>query len=68
MVSDRCVRSTYSALAGASALGFEFDGMLVVPLALTRADFYKSMMTHEDHRIWQDEYRPQTPRGSVYLN
>jgi len=23
--------------------------------------------SHVDHRIWQDVYRPQTARGSVYL-
>jgi motility quorum-sensing regulator/GCU-specific mRNA interferase toxin len=31
------------------------------------ADFYKSMTTHDDHRVWQDVYRPTTPAGEVYL-
>ncbi|MBF0230874.1 MAG: type II toxin-antitoxin system MqsR family toxin [Desulfamplus sp.] len=31
------------------------------------ADFYKSMTTHADHRIWQDVYHPSTPIGEVYL-
>jgi motility quorum-sensing regulator/GCU-specific mRNA interferase toxin len=35
--------------------------------ALTPRDFYKSMTTHADHRIWQDVYRPKTPAGDVYL-
>jgi motility quorum-sensing regulator/GCU-specific mRNA interferase toxin len=35
--------------------------------ALTPRDFYKSMTTHADHRIWQDVYRPRTPAGDVYL-
>jgi len=52
---------------GAAALGFDFDGMLAVVLALTTADFYKSMTTHADHRVWQDVYRPTTPAGEVYL-
>ena len=61
------VRATMSALAGAEAMGFDFDGMLVVVKALTSADFYKSMTTHADHRIWQDVYRTATPAGDVYL-
>ena len=36
-------------------------------MALTTADFYKSMTTHADHRVWQDVYRPATPVGEVYL-
>ena len=45
------VRSTYSALSGASALGFDFDAILIIVKALTAADFYKSMTTHTDHRL-----------------
>jgi motility quorum-sensing regulator/GCU-specific mRNA interferase toxin len=51
------VRSTFSALAGGAALGFNFDGIVAVVLALTPKDFYKSMTTHADHRVWQDVYR-----------
>lgn len=36
-------------------------------MALTQADFYKSMTTHSDHRIWQDVYRTQTQVGEIYL-
>jgi len=48
-------------------LGFDFDGMLNVVRGLRPADFYKSMTTHADHRVWQDVYRPQTSAGKVYL-
>ena len=41
--------------------------MLEVVKALTQADFYKSMTTHADHKVWQDVYRPSTPAGDVYL-
>ncbi len=61
------VRTTHSARSSAAALGFDFAGMLAVVRALVPADFYKSMTTHADHRIWQDVYRPTTPAGSVYL-
>ena len=49
------------------SLGLDFEGMLSVLTALTTADFYKSMTTHIDHRVWQDVYRPMTPVGEVYL-
>jgi motility quorum-sensing regulator/GCU-specific mRNA interferase toxin len=61
------VRSTKSALTGAAALGFDFEAIVAIVMALTPADFYKSMTTHADHRVWQDVYRPTTPAGEVYL-
>ena len=61
------VRSTVSALAGGATLGLDFDGIVSVVKALTPSDFYKSMTTHGDHRVWQDVYRPSTPVGEVYL-
>jgi len=42
--------------------------MCAVVTALTIRDFYKSMTTHSDHRIWQDVYRPTLESGeAVYL-
>ena len=61
------VRATLSALVGGAALGLDFDGIHGVVSALTTADFYKSMTTQADHRVWQDVYRPITPVGEVYL-
>ena len=61
------VRATVSALAGGAALGFSFEEIVGVVAALTPRDFYKSMSTHADHRIWQDVYRPKTTAGDVYL-
>ncbi len=61
------VRSTQAAREGGAALGFDFDDMLVVVMGLGTTDFYKSMTSHADHRIWQDVYRPATPLGEVYL-
>ena len=67
MVAAGKVRTTVSALAGGAALGFGFDEIIGVVAALTPRDFYKSMTTHADHRVWQDVYRPKTPAGEVYL-
>jgi len=61
------VRATHSARLGASALGMEFSDVLAVLMALTPADFYKSMTTHSDRTVWQDVYRPSTDAGDVYL-
>lgn len=67
MLAAGKVRATFSALAGGAALGFDFIGIVGVIAALTPADFYKSMTTNADHRVWQDVYRPSTPAGEVYL-
>ncbi len=61
------VRTTQSARVGAAALDLDFPAMLAVIRALTPGDFYKSMTTHADHRVWQDVYRPATAVGDVYL-
>lgn len=67
MVEAGKMRSTSSALMSAAALGFDFSGIVQTILALTPADFYKSMTTHADHRVWQDVYRPTTAAGEGYL-
>jgi len=61
------VRSTEVALAGAAALNMDFLQMQAVALALTPKDFYKSMTTYADGKVWQDVYRPTTAAGPVYL-
>ena len=63
------VRATASAFNGTRELGInDLAGMCAVVLALTSANFYKSMTTHADHRIWQDVYRAMTASGDeVYL-
>jgi len=63
------VRATASAYNGASELGIhDLAGMCAVVLTLTPADFYKSMTTHADHRIWQDVYHAKAESGDeVYL-
>ncbi len=67
LVEDGKVRTTHAARVGATALGLELFDMLAVVMALTPADFYKSMTTHADHTVWQDVYRPRSQAGDVYL-
>jgi motility quorum-sensing regulator/GCU-specific mRNA interferase toxin len=67
LIEQGRVRSTMTALDGAAAMDMDFDAMLDVIRALSIGDFFKSMTTHADHRIWQDVYRPSTSAGDIYL-
>jgi motility quorum-sensing regulator/GCU-specific mRNA interferase toxin len=52
---------TKTALDGGRAMGLTSGEMLGVIASLTRRDFYKSMTTYADHRVWQDVYHAATP-------
>ena len=67
LMSKGKVRTTFSARQGALELGLDEHGICAVVVALSDQDFYKSMTTHADHRVWQDVYRPTTPAGDVYV-
>ena len=41
--------------------------MCKIVMSLSSTDFYKSMTTYADHKVWQDVYRPSTEFGDVYL-
>ncbi|TLU86012.1 MAG: type II toxin-antitoxin system MqsR family toxin [Chlorobium sp.] len=59
---------TMTALRGGLELGLTEPLMREVVLKLTRDDFYKSMTTHSDHRLWQDVYQGKTPDNiPVYI-
>ena len=69
MIEAGKVNATASAFGGARDLGInDLAGMCAVVMSLTSADFYKSMTTHFDHRIWQDVYHAKTANSAdVYL-
>ena len=67
LVAEGKVRATQSALAGAASLECGFPEMLEIVQALQMRDFYKSMTTLHDHRVWQDVYQPDTEFGMIYL-
>jgi motility quorum-sensing regulator/GCU-specific mRNA interferase toxin len=67
MVQAGKVRMTVSAYASGAALGFSRGGIVDVVMSLTLNDFYKSMTTHTDYKVWQDVYCPTTKAGGVYL-
>ena len=69
LVEGGHVRATASAFSGARELGInDLAGMCAIIMAISSANFYKSMTTHADHRIWQDVYHAKTAGGhAVYL-
>ncbi len=59
---------TKTALDGGRNMGLTSAEMLAVMASLTRRDFYKSMTTYADHRVWQDVYHAATPvRRDAYI-
>lgn len=52
---------TKTALDGGRTMGLTSAEMLTVIAALTRRNFYKSMTTYADHRVWQGVYHAATP-------
>jgi motility quorum-sensing regulator/GCU-specific mRNA interferase toxin len=68
LVTAGRVKATGGAFQGARELGIhDLAGMCTVVMMLTSTDFYKSMTTYGDHRIWQDVYRTKTNGADVYL-
>ena len=59
---------TKTALDGGRTMGLTTAEMLAVVASLTRRNFYKSMTTYTDHRVWQDVYHAATPvRKDAYI-
>lgn len=56
---------TVAALRGGWSMGLTSSEMLAVIAALKRRDFYKSMTTYHDHRVWQDVYHGRCPNGLI---
>jgi motility quorum-sensing regulator/GCU-specific mRNA interferase toxin len=54
---------TQTALDGGRRMGLTVKEMLTVVGGLSRHDFYKSMTTYADHKVWQDVYHADTPVG-----
>jgi len=69
LVEAGSVNATASAFNGARELGIhDLAGMCAVILSLVPGNFYKSMTTHADHRLWQDVYHAKTADSTeVYL-
>jgi len=58
---------TLSAQDGIRAAGMAKADALEVVRGLSRADFYKSMTTNKDHRVWQDVYHTEWHGKPLYV-
>jgi motility quorum-sensing regulator/GCU-specific mRNA interferase toxin len=61
------VRVTVNAQIGAATLGLTIDDILTVVANLITEDFYKSMTTLHDKKVWQDVYHYQAETVDIYL-
>jgi motility quorum-sensing regulator/GCU-specific mRNA interferase toxin len=48
-------------------LGWELEDALKLVWALTRKNFYKSMTTIRNHKVWQDVYHAKWRDIEIYL-
>lgn len=58
---------TFSAQDGIRSAGMAKMDALDVVRGLTCAEFYKSMTTNKDHRIWQDVYHAEWRSKPLYV-
>ena len=58
---------TFSAQLDIRAAGMVMADALDVVKDLSRSDFYKSMTTHANHRVWQDVYHVTWREKSLYV-
>lgn len=65
--ADATMQFTYAALQGAAAMGMTRADMISVIKGLTRHDFYKSVTTHQNHRIWMDVYHGHAEGYDIYI-
>ena len=60
-------RLTVSARRSAFSLGMNDADVARTVKTLARSDFYKSMTTYRDSRVWQDVYRPRCGKIVLYV-
>ncbi|MFN7125182.1 MAG: type II toxin-antitoxin system MqsR family toxin [Allorhizobium sp.] len=58
---------TKTALDGGRQMGLTVAEMIEAVCTLTARDFFKSMTTYADSRVWQDVYHANTPAGKAYV-
>ncbi|QBZ91675.1 type II toxin-antitoxin system MqsR family toxin [Pseudomonas viciae] len=58
---------TTTAKKTAWTLGLNVSDMLEVVCELERKQFYKSVTTYDDHRVWHDVYRTHSHGLEIYI-
>lgn len=67
MTSVMAMNLTETARVGIHGAGMEWEDALTVVCGLRRQEFYKSMTTHHDHRVWQDVYHAYWREKALYV-
>ena len=67
MTTLEAMNLTLSALEGTRSVGMAQADALTVIQGLTAVNFYKSMTTHSDHRVWQDVYYSEWQDVALYI-
>lgn len=58
---------TNAAIQGAAEMGMTRVDMIGVIKGLNRRDFYKSMTTYRNHRVWMDVYHGRADGYEIYI-
>ncbi len=58
---------TNAADKGAVRLGLSRGEIKEIILKLGPGDFYKSMTSYKNHKLWQDVYKPRVPIEEEYI-
>lgn len=61
------MRMTRAALLGAAAMGMVRADMEAAIRGLTHRDFYKSVTSYGDHRLWMDVYHGRHAGQDIYI-
>lgn len=67
MGTPEAMNLTLSALEGIRAVGMAQVDALAVIQSLSSVDFFKSMTTNADHRVWQDVYHSEWQEVALYI-
>jgi motility quorum-sensing regulator/GCU-specific mRNA interferase toxin len=67
LVRARSCTVTSNALSDAYALGLDEDDVTAAVLAITPADFYKTMPSVQHQNLFQDVYRPWHTGHQLYV-
>jgi motility quorum-sensing regulator / GCU-specific mRNA interferase toxin len=65
--SEDRLNVTGSALRSAASLGFGRFEIVATIQTMQRNQFYKSMTSFADHRVWQDVYHVPSSIGELYV-
>ena len=67
MQTVQALNLTLSAQTGIRTCGMARVDALAVIQGLSRKNFFKSMTTHADHRVWQDVYHGEWNETRLYI-